>query len=66
MTLLNNPIGNEVMSREQLLKIVPIFVAVLVWLTRILYSLEPYPWPANDSYTVMGCQQGQRSSSGHP
>jgi hypothetical protein len=37
MTLLNNPIGNEVMSREQLIKIVPVFVAVLVWLTRILF-----------------------------
>jgi hypothetical protein len=37
MTLLNNPIGNEVMSREQLIKVVPVFVAVLVWLTRILF-----------------------------
>ena len=37
ITLLNNPIGNEVMGREQLLKVVPIFVAVLVWLTRILF-----------------------------
>lgn len=39
LTLLNNPafIGNEVLSRGQLLSIVPIFVAVLVWLTRILF-----------------------------
>ena len=35
--LINHPVGNEVLSREQLLTIVPIFVAVLVWLTRILF-----------------------------
>lgn len=37
LTLLNNDFGNEIMSREQLLQIVPIFVAVLVWITRILF-----------------------------
>lgn len=37
LTLLNHDLGNEVLSREQLLKYVPIFVAVLVWLTRILF-----------------------------
>lgn len=37
LTLLNHEFGNEVMSREQLLQVVPIFVAVLVWLTRILF-----------------------------
>lgn len=37
VTLLNNDFGNEVLSREQLLRYVPIFVAVLVWLTRILF-----------------------------
>jgi hypothetical protein len=37
LTLLNNNFGNEVLSREQLLHYVPIFVAVLVWLTRILF-----------------------------
>lgn len=39
LTLLNNPafVGNEVLTRGQLLTIVPIFVAVLVWLTRILF-----------------------------
>lgn len=35
--LLGNDFGNELMSREELLHIVPIFVAVLVWLTRILF-----------------------------
>lgn len=37
LTLLNHELGNEVLSREQLLRYVPIFVAVLVWLTRILF-----------------------------
>lgn len=34
--LIGRPLGNEVVSREQLLTIVPIFVAGLVWLTRVL------------------------------
>lgn len=37
LTLLNHDFGNEVLSRQQLLNTVPIFVAVLVWLTRILF-----------------------------
>jgi hypothetical protein len=37
LTLLNHPFGNEVLSREQLLHVVPPFVAALVWLTRILF-----------------------------
>ena len=37
LTLLDHSFGNEVLSRQQLLEIVPPFVAVLVWLTRILF-----------------------------
>ncbi len=37
LTLLNHELGNEVLSREELLRFVPLFVAVLVWLTRILF-----------------------------
>jgi hypothetical protein len=37
LTLLNHDFGNEVLSRAQLLEIVPIFVALLVWLTRIFF-----------------------------
>lgn len=37
ITLLNHDLGNEVLGRETLLTAVPIFVAVLVWLTRILF-----------------------------
>jgi hypothetical protein len=37
LTLLDHQLGNEVLSREQLIRIVPVFVAVLVWLTRVLF-----------------------------
>jgi hypothetical protein len=37
LTLLSHDFGNEVLSREQLLQFVPIFVAALVLLTRILF-----------------------------
>ncbi len=37
LTLLQNDIGNQVLSQQQLLAVVPIFVAFLVWLTRILF-----------------------------
>lgn len=37
LTLLEHNFGNEVLSREQLLQGVPVFVAALVWLTRILF-----------------------------
>src|SRR5690606_37415722 len=37
LTLLSHDFGNEVLTREQLLRYVPVFVAVLVWLTRILF-----------------------------
>jgi hypothetical protein len=37
LTLLSHEFGNEVLAREQLLRFVPIFVAGLVLLTRILF-----------------------------
>jgi hypothetical protein len=37
VTLLSHDLGNEVMTRQQLIQAAPIFVAVLVWLTRILF-----------------------------
>lgn len=37
LVLLNHDFGNEVLNRQQLLTYVPIFVAILVWLTRILF-----------------------------
>ncbi len=35
--LIDTPITNGVMTQEELLKIVPIFVSFLVWLTRIMF-----------------------------
>ena len=37
LTLLSHDLGNEILGREELLRYVPLFVAVLVWLTRILF-----------------------------
>ena len=37
LTLLDRNLGNEVLSRQEILRFVPLFVAVLVWLTRILF-----------------------------
>jgi hypothetical protein len=37
VTLLGHTFGNEVLSRGQILEVVPPFVAALVWLTRILF-----------------------------
>lgn len=37
LTLLNHAFGNELLSRAQILEVVPPFVAGLVWLTRILF-----------------------------
>ena len=36
LALMNHNLGNELLSRAQLLHVVPVFVAVLVWMTRIL------------------------------
>ena len=54
VTLLNNDFGNEVLSREQLLRYVPIFVAVLVWLTRILFI---------GAFSIAGAQLFESASS---
>jgi len=63
LTLLSHDFGNEVLSREQLLRYVPVFVAVLVWLTRILFIgsltvagehlLERQPATAGDMASAM-------------
>jgi hypothetical protein len=37
LTIMQTQAGNELISYQQLLAIVPVFVAVLVWLTRILF-----------------------------
>jgi hypothetical protein len=62
LTLLTHNLGNEVLSREQLLDIVPVFVAVLVWLTRILFigAVTVAGERLMDNYTA---QTGRRQSA---
>ncbi len=67
LTLLNHELGNEILSREQLLRFVPLFVAVLVWLTRILFIgafsmagehlFETTPAPARKSSSAQSARQ---------
>jgi hypothetical protein len=72
LTLLNHEFGNEVLSREQLLGIVPIFVAVLVWLTRILFigSLsvtgERVLWGDPEEQSPLAKPPRARASSARP
>jgi hypothetical protein len=75
LALLNHEFGNEVLSRQQLLEIVPIFVAVLVWITRILFigaftvaggylfDLAGITLPATNSASKDKAQQQKRSRS---
>lgn len=36
LALMNHNLGNELLSRAQLLHVVPVLIAILVWMTRIL------------------------------
>ncbi len=56
LTLLQHDFGNEVLSREQLLLWVPIFVAVLVWLTRILF-IGAFSMAGEQLFDVYGTRQ---------
>ncbi len=60
--LVHRPLGTEVLSREQLLTAVPIFVAVLVWLTRILFigSLS-----VAGEHLMAVARSGENSDDGH-
>ena len=37
ITLLGVPLGNEILTRQQLVRWVPLLIAMLVWITRILF-----------------------------
>lgn len=65
LTLLTHQLGNEILDREQLLRIVPIFVAVLVWLTRILFigSLTVAGEHMFDLHGTNTSKQGNRSNA---
>lgn len=71
LTLLNHELGNEVLGREELLRYVPLFVAVLVWLTRILF-IGAFSIAGDQIFDLAGksaiqsTQKGQRKNTGQP
>lgn len=69
LTLLNHDLGNEVLSRQQLIQYVPIFVAVLVWLTRILF-IGAFSIAGDHLFQTSGAQvskqTGQRQQAAMP
>lgn len=71
LTLLNHDLGNEVLGREELLRYVPLFVAVLVWLTRILF-IGAFAIAGDHIFDLAGqsasrsSQMGQRKRSDRP
>ncbi len=76
LTLLENPVGNAILSAETLLKVVPIFVAILVWLTRILFIgslsitgdhlFNPQPQPAQRSPQIIEAKPTARRETESP
>ncbi len=65
LTLLEGNFGNEVLSREQLLLYVPIFVAALVWLTRILF-IGAFSVAGDHIFDFHGTSQATQSVKAKP
>ncbi|HRQ38240.1 MAG TPA: hypothetical protein PLD25_10030 [Chloroflexota bacterium] len=63
VTLLSHDFGNEVLSREQLLRWVPFFVATLVWLTRILF-IGAFSVAGEYIFDVRDLRRSQAASAG--
>ena len=59
LTLLANPYGNAVLSADVLLKVVPVFVAMLVWLTRVLF-IGALNYSGEQFVAMRGRRNGQR------
>lgn len=62
LTLLSHEFGNEVLGRETLLTVVPIFVAVLVWLTRILF-IGAFSVAGEHLFDLAGTKDGVQSNT---
>lgn len=62
LTLLSHEFGNEVLSREMLLRYVPIFVAMLVWLTRILF-IGAFSVAGGDVFELTRSQPGNKPAA---
>ncbi len=65
LTLLGHEFGNEVLSREMLLRYVPIFVAMLVWLTRILF-IGAFSMAGEEVFDRARTNTGQAKSESRP
>lgn len=65
LTLLSHDLGNEVLSREQLLRAVPLFVAILVWLTRILF-IGAFSVAGEQLFDWSGKHNGTQSRNAQP
>ncbi len=63
LTLLNHELGNEVLSRGELLRFVPLFVAILVWLTRILF-IGAFAIAGDHLFDIAGQSESQRVQKG--
>jgi hypothetical protein len=66
----HSTLGSAVVQRETLLRVVPIFVAVLVWLIRVLiigtYSLAGNRLLTQREYRLTGNQAAYRSQNSQP
>ena len=65
LTLLSHDFGNEVLSRETLLRYVPIFVAMLVWLTRILF-IGAFSVAGEEVFDLNRASTGEAKPAGQP
>jgi hypothetical protein len=65
LTLLSHDFGNEVLARETLLKLVPIFVAALVLLTRILF-IGAFSMAGEHIFDLAGSGRSDRRALSQP
>ena len=65
LTLLSHEFGNEVLARETLLKLVPVFVAGLVLLTRILF-IGAFTVAGEQIFDLAGSSRDQAAARPQP
>ena len=65
LALMGHNLGNELLSREQLLRAVPIFVALLVWITRLLI-IGSLLMAADQAMARRASRREMRQAAGYP
>lgn len=58
-------LGNELVSREQILNVAPVFLALLVWLTRILI-IGAFSFAGDHLFTTADCRTGTVEAAARP